>query len=96
MYREAVSRLDKYSANTLNDAVAHLKLGRALLREGRFSDAEPEALFGYNYLVKKVTSTDRFLLFARKDLAAIYDGLHDAAKAARYRSELELAAQTKH
>ena len=96
MYREAVSRFDKYSANTLNDAVAHLKLGRALLREGRFAEAEPEALFGYNYLVKKVTSTDHFLLFARKDLAAIYDGLHDAAKAARYRSELELAAQTKH
>jgi len=96
MYREAVSRLDKYSANTLNDAVAHLKLGRALLREGRFADAEPEALIGYNYLVKKVTSTDHFLLFARKDLAAIYDGLNDTAKAARYRSELELAAQTKH
>ena len=96
MYREAVSRFDKYSANTLNDAVAHLKLGRALLREGRFAAAEPEALFGYNYLVKKVTSTDHFLLFARKDLAAIYDGLHDSDKATRYRSELELAAQTKH
>ncbi len=95
MYREAVSRFDKYSANTLNDAVAHLKLGRALLREGRFSDAEPEALFGYNYLVKKVTSTDRFLLFARKDLAAIYDGLHDVDKAMRYRTELASAAQTK-
>jgi len=96
MYREAVSRFDKYSANTLNDAVAHLKLGRALLREGRFAEAEKESLFGYNYLIKKVSPTDRFLLVARKDLASIYDGLHDAAKAARYRSELELAAQAKH
>jgi serine/threonine protein kinase/Tfp pilus assembly protein PilF len=96
MYREAVSRFDKYSANTLNDAVAHLKLGRALLREGRYADAEPEALFGYNYLAKHVTPGDHFLLFARKDLAAIYDGLHNADQAAHFRSELELAAQMKH
>jgi eukaryotic-like serine/threonine-protein kinase len=95
MYREAVSRFDKYSANTLNDAVAHLKLGRALLREGRFKEAEPESLFGYKYLAGKVTPNDRFLATARKDLAAIYDGLHDAANAARYRSEMDLAAQTK-
>jgi eukaryotic-like serine/threonine-protein kinase len=96
MYRDAVSRFDTYSANTLNDAVAHLKLGRALLREGRLTEAEKESLFGYDYLVKRVAPGDRFLTVARKDLASIYDGLHDASKAARYRSELELAAQTKH
>ncbi len=95
-YREAVSRLDATSANSLNDAVAHSKLGRALLREGRFADAESEALIGYSYLVKHVTSADRFLTVSRKDLAAIYDGLHRADEAARYRSELELAGQAKH
>jgi len=93
MYRDAVSRLDASSANSLNDTVAHLKLGRALLREGHFADAEPESLIGYNGLVKQVGPNDRFLIIARKDLAAIYDGLHDAAKAARFRSELEAAAQ---
>jgi serine/threonine protein kinase/Tfp pilus assembly protein PilF len=93
MYREAVRRLDASSANSLNDAVAHLKLGRALLREGRFAEAEPEALFGYSYLVKNVGPNDRFLTFARKDLAAIYDGLHHPDKAAHYRSELAEAAQ---
>ena len=92
-YREAVSRLDATSANSLNDAVAHSKLGRALLREGRFADAEPEALIGYRYLVKHVTSTDRFLGLARKDLASIYDSLHRVDEAARYRSELEMAAK---
>ena len=95
-YREAVSRLDATSANSLNDAVAHSKLGRALLRERRFADAEPEALIGYRYLVKHVTSADRFLTVSRKDLAAIYDGLHRVDEAARYRSELETAAQAKH
>jgi len=93
MYRDAVSRLDATSANSLNDTVAHLKLGRALLREGRFAEAEPESLFGYNGLVKQVGPDDRFLKVARTDLAAIYDGLHDAAKAARFRSELEAPAQ---
>jgi eukaryotic-like serine/threonine-protein kinase len=92
-YREAVSRFDATSANSLNDAVAHSKLGRALLREGRFADAETEALIGYRYLVKHVTSADRFLTIARKDLAGIYDGLHRADEAARYRGELEMAAK---
>ena len=92
-YREAVSRLDATSANSLNDAVAHSKLGRALLREGRFADAEPEALIGYRYLVKHVTSADRFLTVSRKDLAAIYDGLHRVDEAARFRGELEIAAK---
>jgi serine/threonine-protein kinase len=94
MYREAVRRLDASSANSLNDAVTHLKLGRALLREGRFSEAEPEALLEYTYLIKNVGRNDRFLIFARKDLAAIYDGLHHPDKAAHYRSELGAAAQT--
>ena len=89
MYREAVRRLDASSANSLNDTVAHIKLGRALLREGRFAEAEPETLFGYTRLVKTVSPTDRFLSVARNDLAAIYDGLRDATKAARFRSELE-------
>jgi eukaryotic-like serine/threonine-protein kinase len=93
MYRDAVTRLDASSANSLNDTVAHLKLGRALLREDRFAEAEPESLFGYNGLVKQVGPNDRFLKVARTDLAAIYDGLHNAAKAARFRSELEAAAQ---
>lgn len=93
MYRDAVKRLDASSANSLNDLVAHLKLGRALLREGHFAEAEPESLFGYNGLVKQVTPNDHFLKVARTDLAVIYDGLHDAVKAARFRAELEASAQ---
>ena len=96
MYREAVNRLDQYSPNSLNDAVAHLKLGRAFLREGRFADAEPESLIGYKYLVKHMVPTDRFLTSSRKDLAAIYAGLHDTEKAAHYQSELDLVVAGKH
>ena len=90
MYREAVTRFDTYSPNSLNDAVAHTKLGRVLLREGRFSDAEKETTFGYRYLVKNMTPADRFLTAARKDLVSIYEGLHDGAKAAQITAELNL------
>jgi eukaryotic-like serine/threonine-protein kinase len=93
MYRDAVSRLDASSSNSLNDIVAHIKLGRALLREGRFAEAEPESLFGYNGLVKQVAPNDRFLIMVRNDLAAIYDGLRNAEKAGRFRAELEASAQ---
>ena len=96
MYREAVQRFDAYSPNSLNQAVGHLKLGRTLLRKGRFAEAEPEALFGYKYLVKNVTPGDRFLTIARKDLAEIEDGLRKPQEAANYRSELALASQGKH
>jgi serine/threonine-protein kinase len=96
MYREAVARFDKYAANSLNDAVAHVKLGRALLREGRFSEAESQTMQGYNYLVKQVKPTDRFLTVSRKDLISIYEGLHDDAKASRYRSELAALATASH
>jgi serine/threonine-protein kinase len=96
MYREAVQRFDAYSPNSLNQAVGHLKLGRALLRKGQFSEAEPETLFGYKYLVKNVAPGDRFLSIARKDLAEIEDGLRKPQEAANYRSEIALAGQSKH
>ena len=89
MYREAVRRFDTISAASVNAAIAHLKLGRALLRDGRFKEAEPETLSGYQYLVKQMAPTNGFLMASRKDMAAIYDGLHQADKAARFRSELK-------
>jgi tetratricopeptide (TPR) repeat protein len=87
-YREAVRRFDLTSPDALNDAVGHLKLGRALLREDRFADAEPYTLAAYAYLAKHMNPTDSYLASARKDLAAIYDGLKVSDKAGRYRTEL--------
>jgi serine/threonine-protein kinase len=90
MYREAVSRLDVTSPNSLNNAVAHVKLGRAFLREGRLHEAESETMKGYRFLVKQVASSDRFLAVARKDLVEIYHGLHDEKKADQYQAELSM------
>jgi serine/threonine protein kinase/tetratricopeptide (TPR) repeat protein len=94
MYREAVRRFDAIAAASVNAAIAHLKLGRALLRNGNFREAEPETLAGYKYLVKQVASTNGFLTAARKDLTAIYEGLHNSEQAAHYRAELTLATST--
>ena len=95
MYREAVRRFDSISAASVNAAIAHLKLGRALLRAGRFSEAKPETLAGYQYLVKQVASTNGFLTAARKDLIDIAEGLHDSPDAAHYRAELTLATSSR-
>jgi eukaryotic-like serine/threonine-protein kinase len=88
-YREAVRRLDASSKDSTNAVIAHLKLGRVLLREGRFRDAEVEDLPAYQYLVKHVAADNGFLRASRKDLALIYDGLHRSDQAAHYRAELK-------
>jgi serine/threonine-protein kinase len=92
-YREAVRRLDASSKDSLNAVIAHLKLGRALLRETRFKDAEGETLPAYEYLVKHVPADNGFLRASRKDLTAIYEGLRNAEKAAHFRAEMELAVK---
>jgi serine/threonine-protein kinase len=63
-----------------------------LLNEQKFSEAETNSLGGYSYLTQHVSQTNGYLGNARKDLAAIYDGLHQPEKAARFRAELAHAA----
>jgi serine/threonine-protein kinase len=92
-YREAVRRFDATSADSVNDAIAHVKLGRTLLSEQKFGEAEAHSLAGYNYLVKHVAPANTYLANARKDLAAIYDGLRKPEMAARFRAELSQAQQ---
>ena len=87
-YREAVRRLDHNAPGTFNAAVAHLKLGRALLREGRFAEAAPESEGAYAFLEKNASPTNRYIKAVRTDLAAIYEGLKQPTKAAEYRAEL--------
>jgi serine/threonine-protein kinase len=94
-YAEAVRRLDQVSKDSFNAAVAHLKLGRTYLREGNFAAAEPQDLIAYGYLSKQVNASNNYLISVRKDLASIYDSLHQPAKAARFRSELNSVAPAK-
>jgi eukaryotic-like serine/threonine-protein kinase len=92
MYREAVRRFDAESPDSVNDAIAHVKLGRTLMSEAKFSDAETQSLGGYKYLIAHVAPGNVYLANARRDLATIYDGLHQPQQAARFRAELASAA----
>lgn len=92
-YREAVRRLDIASPDGLADAIARLKLGRALIKEGRCEAAEPNTLAAYRYLVQHVNPANSYLANARRDLAAIYDALHQPQTAARFRAELDSATK---
>jgi serine/threonine-protein kinase len=94
MYREAVRRFDATSPDSVNDSIAHVKLGRTLMNEAKFSEAETQSLAGYNYLTAHVAPGNIYLANARKDLATIYDGLHQPQQAARFRAELASAAAT--
>jgi serine/threonine-protein kinase len=89
IFRDVVRRLtETLSADNVNTGIAHIKLGRTLLREKRYKDGEAETLAGYNILIKQTSQNTSFVRAARKDLIADYDGMGQAEKAQKYRAEL--------
>ncbi len=89
IYRDVVRRFtDSLSSDNVNTGIARIKLGRTLLREKRFAEAETETLAGYNILQRQTSPSTSFLRAARKDLVAEYDGLKEPEKSARFRAEL--------
>ena len=72
----------------VNTGIARIKLGRSLLRQGRFAEAAAESLAGYEIVSKLSDSRVTYLVNARKDLVAAYDSLKHPEKAARFRAEL--------
>jgi hypothetical protein len=59
----------------VNTGEARLKLGRTLLRETRYKEAQPETLAAYQTLIKQTSPATSYIRAARKDLAAKYEGL---------------------
>jgi serine/threonine-protein kinase len=89
LFREAVGlyRQTLAPANT-NIGIAQIKLGRSILRQGRFAEAERETLAGYEQLAPQLPPTVSWLTSARTDLATAYDSLRRPADAARVRAEI--------
>ena len=89
LFRQAI---DVYGntlpADHLNVGITRIKLGRVLLRQGHAAEAERESLAGYEILARQTEPSVSFLRAARHDLAIIYDDLHQADKAAKFRAEL--------
>src|ERR1700675_997109 len=89
LFRDVIRRYkETLPADNVNLAIAHIKLGRALLHDNRYKDAEPETLAGYEILVKQSSPSTSFIHAARKDLAAEYEALNHPQQAPRCRAEL--------
>lgn len=93
MFRDAVRRFtETLGADNVNTGEAHIKLGRTLLREKRYKEAEVESRVGYDNLIKQTSSATSYIRAARKDLVADYEALNLPGQAARFRAELEAAS----
>ncbi len=92
LFRDVIRRYSEtLPPNHLFNAIARIKLGRTLVREGRFADAEPESRAGYEILIKQANPQVSWLKSARQDLIAEYDALHQPEKAGRFQAELAKA-----
>jgi eukaryotic-like serine/threonine-protein kinase len=89
MYRRVVAIFtEAQGPEHVNTGIARIKLGRSILRQGRYAEAAAESLAGYQIVSKLSDSRVTYLVNARKDLVAAYDSLKQPEKAARFRAEL--------
>ena len=70
------------------EALERRILGRTLLRQNRFAEAEVETLAGYNIVIKQASPATTFVHAGRTDLVAEYDALKQSEKAAQFRALL--------
>ncbi|HEY7396155.1 MAG TPA: serine/threonine-protein kinase, partial [Gemmatimonadaceae bacterium] len=76
LYRDAIRRFSSTQGpEHLNTGIARIKLGRSLLRQSRFAEAQVESLAGYEILIKQANPAIGFIQNARRDLVAAYDSL---------------------
>ena len=72
--------------------ISHAILGRALLKQKRFEEAEKPLLAGYEILKSGPQQYLVRLQDARKDLAEVYESLRQTSQADRFRGEWTAAA----
>jgi len=70
------------------DGTGAFYMGLALLGQGKFKEAEAASLIAYEIFKRRGVFLSGILPDVRADLAAIYDGLGQPEKAARFRAEL--------
>lgn len=94
LYRDAIAMYSETQSPThINTGIGRLKLGRALLRQGRYGEAETSLLAGYDILAGQTAPAVSWLQAAREDLVATYDAMRQPEKAAKYRAEHATAAK---
>ncbi len=94
LFREVITLFSTtLSPDNVNTGIARIKLGRTLLRAGRYPEAEKESLAGYDILSRQASPSISFLQAARQDLSTAYDAMRMPERAQHYRSEM-LALET--
>jgi tetratricopeptide (TPR) repeat protein len=95
LYRRAFKIYEaaaRASGNTSpGDGTGAFYMGAALLGQKKFKEAEAASLTAYELFKKRGVFMSGLVPDVRANLAAIYDGLGEPEKAARFRAELEAA-----
>jgi serine/threonine-protein kinase len=87
LYRQALQMYaETLSADHQNVGITKVRLGRALLLERRYPEAEVESRAGYEILLK-TNPEGHWIKTAPKDLPEVYEAL-SSRKAAKFRAEL--------
>lgn len=91
LYRDALAMYAQtLPPGNLNEAITRIKLGRVLLRQKHFQNAEPETRVGYQILSKQASPSVTWLRQARADLASEYTALQQPEKAREFQAEAAL------
>jgi len=89
LYRQAIAMFSEtQSPQHLNTGIGRIKLGRALVGQKRYAEAETELLAGYDILTRQTSPSVSWLRMAREDLVKLYTASNQTEKAERYRAEL--------
>jgi serine/threonine protein kinase/Tfp pilus assembly protein PilF len=89
LYRQAIPiYVESQSPSHINTGIARIKLGRTLLRQHRYGDAEVETHAGYDILSTQMDPNVSWLVNARKDLVEEYEGMKQPEQAAKFRAEI--------
>jgi eukaryotic-like serine/threonine-protein kinase len=89
LYRQAIPiYVESQSPTHINTGIARIKLGRTLLRQHRYGDAEAETRAGFDILRTQMDPKVSWLVNARKDLVEEYEGLQQPEQAAKFRAEI--------
>jgi eukaryotic-like serine/threonine-protein kinase len=95
-YREAVDLFTRTLApDHLNTGIGRIKLGRALLRQQRYVEAEKESRAGYEILNRQTDPSVSWLQAARTDMVEEYTALKETDRVAAIQAEVgRLGAKT--
>jgi serine/threonine-protein kinase len=77
----------------MTTGIAQIKLGRVLLQERRYNEAEEHSSIGYGILAKQTSPSMKFRRLACEDLVAEYEALHQPEKAKQFQAELAASHQ---